>query len=277
MPKPGRYEILEPLGHGAMATLYKARDPETGRIVVIKYSSMGSQDKRRFSREAQAARELSHPGIVTIHDVAEDSTGHPYLVMEYMVATSLDKMIERPAQEAHALRPLLALLDIAIQVADALDYAHCRGVIHGDITLANIFITADGRAQINFTHAALGLTPVTQSGAIMGTPAFMSPELISGGRVDTRSDIFSLGVVLYRMFAGKLPFDGPTLSQVFLKVVQSPPPRMLDLNPTLPPRLVEIVLRCLAKKPEDRYQTARQLADELESLKAQLASGASAP
>ncbi len=282
MPQPGRYEVLQELGRGAMGAVYKARDPQIGRIVAIKFILLGSQSqedldqyKQRFYREAQTAGQMSHQGIVTIHDVAEDAMGQPYLVMEYIEGTSLDKVIEAPGQGARDLR---RLLDIASQVADALDYAHRRKVIHRDIKPANILITAEGRAKIaDFGIAKVGGTQMTQTGMLMGTPAYMSPEQISGGSVDTRSDLFSLGVVLYKMFTGTLPFDGATVTEVVLKVIQSPPPPMLDRSPNLPPQLVDIVSRCLAKKPEDRYQTARQLADDLEALKARLIAGASLP
>jgi serine/threonine-protein kinase len=224
----------------------------------------------RFRREAQTAGRMSHPGIVTIYDVAEDEEGQPYLVMEYVEGASLDKALgsNRPGQPG-AGWPLRQLLSIAVQVADALDYAHRRNVIHRDIKPANILVTPEGWAKIaDFGVAKMVGTSMTHSGMIVGTPAFMSPEQITGGAVDARSDIFSFGILLYWMCTGSRPFSGDSITEVAYKVVHTPPPPAREMNAELPPELEDILSRCLAKKPEERYQTARELAVDLEALRA---------
>jgi len=273
----GRYEILQELGRGAMGAVYKARDPQIARTVAIKVILVGNQPPevledylQRFYREAQTAGQMSHPGIVTIHDVGEDEDGRPYLVMEYVEGTTLDKLLVpgKPG-ESSPLRDLRQILAIAIQVADALDYAHRRNVIHRDIKPANILITSEGRAKIaDFGVAKLAGTHMTHTGLIVGTPAFMSPEQITGGAVDSRSDIFSFGILLYWMCAGSRPFAGESITEVAYRVVHTPPTPLREFNADLPPELEALLSRCLAKKPEERYQTARELVNDLEALRA---------
>jgi len=277
MERIGRYEILEELGRGAMGAVYKARDPQIGRTVAIKMILTANlspeelqQYKQRFYREAQAAGQMSHPGIVTIHDIAEDETGQPYLVMEFVEGTTLDKLLtpKQPGLGGERL-PLEQSLDIVLEVAKALDYAHRRGVIHRDIKPANMLITQDGRAKIaDFGIAKLAGTQLTQAGQILGTPAFMSPEQFSGAAVDARSDLFSLGAMLYWMCTGEKPFAGDTFTAVSFKVVYSEPIPAAQLNPALPAALDLVLSRCLAKNPDDRYPTGRDLAADLEALKA---------
>jgi len=273
----GRYEIVQELGRGAMGAVYKALDPQIGRTVAIKVILVGNQPAevledylQRFRREAQTAGQMSHPSIVTIHDVGEDEDGQPYLVMEFVDGTTLDKLLaaNRPGQ-AGATWSLRELLDIAVQVADALDYAHRRNVIHRDIKPANIMVTTEGRAKIaDFGIAKLAGTHMTHTGLIVGTPAYMSPEQITGSAVDSRSDIFSLGILLYWMFTGSRPFPGDVITEIAYKVVHVPAPPAREANAELPAELETILSRCLAKKPDDRYQTARELADDLGALKA---------
>ncbi|MBI1750087.1 MAG: protein kinase [Acidobacteria bacterium] len=296
MDRIGRYEILEELGRGAMGAVYKARDPQIGRTVAIKViltANLSKEDlehyKQRFYREAQTAGQMSHPGIVTIHDIAEDEAGQPYLVMEFVPGTTLEKLLSPDTAERYGLTigsepfPLELMLNIGIQLGEALDYAHRRDVIHRDIKPANILIAQEEgaatdaaapgarrlRAKIaDFGIAKIAGTSLTQTGFMMGTPAFMSPEQVSMGVVDSRSDLFSLGGVLYWMFTGEKPFAGESLTQITFKVVFGAPLPVAHVNPKLPPELDVVLSRCLAKNPEDRYATGHDLAADLELVKA---------
>ncbi|MGH9862693.1 MAG: protein kinase domain-containing protein [Candidatus Acidiferrales bacterium] len=260
----GRYEIVNEMGRGAMGAVYKALDPRIGRTVAIKVilaknlpSDALDEYKQRFTREAQAAGQMTHPGVVTIHDVGEDDYGQPFLVMEYLEGTPLDALTP----------PLPNVLEIAIQVARALDYAHQRGVTHRDIKPANILLSRDGRAKIlDFGIARLAGTQLTQVGQILGTPAYMSPEQFTGASVDGRSDIFSLGGVLYWMCTGQQAFSGQSLAEVALKVIQTTPKPAHQLNPSLPPDVDAVIERCLAKDSEQRYQTGGAVAADLEAV-----------
>ncbi len=283
----GRYEILHELGRGAMGAVYQARDPQIGRIVAIKVIMVGTtapdalEDyKQRFYREAQTAGAMSHPGIVTIYDMAENSDGNPYLVMEFVEGTTLDRMLApEKSGDLQDPVPLKQRLDIAAQVADALDYAHRRKVIHRDIKPANILVTSEGKAKIaDFGIAKMAGSHMTHTGLLVGTPAFMSPEQITGGEVDSRSDIFSFGVLVYWMLTGKRPFPGDAITQIAYKVVHTPPVPLREANPSLPNDIEPVIFKCLAKKPEERYQTAREIAADLETLKAkQMLAGVPTP
>ncbi len=275
MERIGRYEILQELGRGAMGAVYRARDPQIGRTVAIKViltANLSAADlesyKQRFRREAQAAGQMSHAGIVTIHDIAEDETGQPFLVMEFIEGVTLDKMIEQAGATSERISHAKAL-DIGVQVARALDYAHQRGVIHRDVKPANILVTADGIAKIaDFGIAKIAGTQLTQTGNVLGTPAFMSPEQFSGAAIDARSDLFSLGAMLYWMCTGEKPFAGDTLTAVSFKIVFSDPIPARQLNPALPDGVDTVFGRCLAKNPEQRYATCRELAADLDALRA---------
>jgi len=270
MHKIGRYEIITELGRGAMGVVYRARDSEIGRTVALKVvltANASAQDverfKQRFHREAQAAGRLSHPGIVTIHDIAEDETGQPYIVMEFVEGRPLNLLL---GPTSHY--PLEQLLDLGIQVAQALDYAHKNGVVHRDIKPPNILVTPDGRAKIaDFGIARLEGTELTQEGTSVGTPSYMSPEQFRGGAVDGRSDIFSLGAVLYWMCTGKKPFPGENITITSFQVAYENPPPPSTANINLPEALDDVLMRCLAKNPESRYATAGDLAADLDAVK----------
>ncbi len=272
MQRIGRYDLLEELGRGSMGAVWKARDPQIDRIVAIKLiltANLSPQEleqfKRRFQREAQAAGRMSHPGIVTVYDISEDAVGQPYLVMEYVEGTPLDQLMAPGAERL----PFKQALEIGIQVAHAVDYAHHRGVTHRDIKPANILVTSDGRAKItDFGIAKLAGTQLTQTGHLLGTPAFMSPEQFSGASVDGRCDIFSLGAVLYWMCTGEKPFAGDTFTAVSFKIVYTTPIPARQLNPSLPAELDTILDRCLGKNPDDRYPTGAALAADLEAIQA---------
>ncbi|MCL4524113.1 MAG: protein kinase [Acidobacteria bacterium] len=296
MNRIGRYDILEELGRGAMGAVYKARDSQIGRTVAIKViltANLSKDDlehfKQRFYREAQTAGKMSHPGIVTLHDIAESENGQPYLVMEFVAGTTLEKLLSSSGTaERYGLKlgseplPVGLSLDMGIQLAEALDYAHRQGVIHRDIKPANILVAREetGRNEAgvasyrlrvkiaDFGIAKMAGANLTQTGTAMGTPAFMSPEQVSMGPVDSRSDLFSLGGVLYWMFTGEKPFAGETLTQISFKVVFGSPLPVAQLNPKLPAALDVVLSRCLAKNPDDRYATGHELAADLELIKA---------
>ena len=267
----GRYEILGELGRGAMGIVYKARDPKINRVVAVKTFSLAGrppedeQDYRaRFFREAEAAGRLSHPGIVTIFDVGEEPETHtPYIVMEFVSGRSLDKML---LEDDHKLR-----LDVALQLvhelAEALDYAHGQGVVHRDLKPANILITEDGRAKIaDFGVAKINLANHTLAGRTLGTPAYMSPEQLNGEEVDGRSDLFSLGVVLYTALTGYRPFQGNSAMTVSFKVVNQDPVPATVLDTNLPAGLDYIVARAMAKHREQRYQRGAEMASDIHAL-----------
>jgi hypothetical protein len=269
----GRYEILNELGHGAMGIVYKAQDPKIGRVVAIKTLSAAGQGdeleqyRARFLVEAKSAGRLNHPNIVTVHDVTEDEFGRPCLVLEFVEGTTLDRLVlEEPMTIAR-------LIELITQIARALAYAHAHGIIHRDVKPANIMVTKTGIAKLSdFGIAKLEGTSMTIAGQVMGTPAFMSPEQCTGSALDHRSDVFSLGAVLYTLTAGEKPFPGDSFTTVAYKVVHSDPVPARTLNPTLPEQLDVILSRCLAKDAAQRYASADLLANDLDALRAALLS-----
>src|SRR5579872_6602489 len=272
--KIGRYEIVRELGRGAMGAVFQARDPKIGRIVAIKTIAMlgGSpeeieQSKERFFREAQAAGKLSAPGIVTIHDVGVDKSSHtPFIVMEYIAGRTLDRFVEESPGSRLSTKQAL---DLIHQLAESLDYAHQQNIVHRDIKPANILITEQGRAKIaDFGIAKLTHSELTVPGKIMGTPAYMAPEQISSGKVDGRSDIFSLGVIAYWLLTGEKPFTGDSVTSISFKVAYKEPVAARELNPALSPELETILGRALAKNPDERYQRGRDLAAHIEDFQA---------
>jgi serine/threonine-protein kinase len=271
MERLGRYDIQSKLGQGAMGTVYRAHDPRIDRVVALKTITIAGlsgaaeeEFRKRFFREAQAAGKLSHPGIVTIHDVGEDDTTKtPFIVMEFIEGVTLDAL-----GGAERL-PLEKALTLVGQVAEALDYAHARQIVHRDIKPANIIVTPDGRAKItDFGVAKLQMSQFTQTGQVLGTPAYMAPEQITGGAVDGRTDLFALGVVLYWMITGEKPFPGDTTTAVTFKIVYTDPIAPSQLNRGLSADHDYLVARALAKDPAHRYQSGRQLADDLADLAA---------
>ena len=255
-----------------MGTVYRARDPVIDRTVAIKTitaSGLGPSDedifRRRFFLEAQAAGRLSHPGIVTIYDLGEEEgTKTPYIVMEYIAGRTLESMMS----EAQGLLPLATTLDLVKQVADALNFAHIQGIVHRDIKPANIMITPEAQTKIaDFGIAKLRQTQLTVPGEVLGTPSYMSPEQVEGRRTDGRADLFSLGVILYWMLTGQKPFAGEELAEVMFKIVYKDPPVATDVNPLLRTEFNYVLARTLAKDPSRRYQTGKELAEDLEDLR----------
>ena len=262
----GRYEIEETLGRGAMGIVYLARDPLIDRRVALKTlrvdldAEHAEEFRERFVREARAAGRLNHPGIVTVHDVGEEpESGLMYIAMEYIQGRDLKELLA----SGHQFRPSEVARIIA-DIAVALDYAHSLGVVHRDIKPANIILANDGSAKItDFGIARLETSNLTVDGQFIGTPNFMSPEQITGKKVDGRSDIFSLGVVLFTLLTGQRPFAGETMHEVTLRIVQEPSPIPSNLGEDIPAALNPIVLKCLEKNPERRFQTGGELAQVL--------------
>lgn len=266
----GRYEVISELGRGAMGVVYQARDPQIDRLVALKTIHMSGQApeeeqefRLRFINEAQAAGRLQHPGIVAIFDVGENpENSDPYIVLEYVSGESLSRILARDRKIGVA-----KALKLAEEIADALDYAHAQGVTHRDIKPANIIITQDEHAKIaDFGIAKLNLAQFTLPGRVLGTPAYMSPEQLSGQACDGRSDIFSLGVILYTMVVGHSPFQGDSATTVCFKVANREPIAASALDMTLPPQLDAVIFRAMAKDPNERYQRASHFADDLRIL-----------
>src|SRR5215471_17578725 len=260
----GRYEILEDIGRGAMGTVYKARDPLLDRALALKTVSVDLEGddfesfERRFYREARSAGRLSHPNIVTIHDVGK-SDGLAYIAMEFLQGRSLRTMLD-----LGIVFPPDRVADIAAQVADGLAFAHENGVVHRDIKPANIMVLDKGPIKImDFGIALLPTGSATLTGNVFGSPKYMSPEQIVGQPVNGRADIFSLGAVLYEMLTGFAPFWGGDLDTVFYQVINDMPPAPSSRNKRIPVAFDVIVARAMAKHPDDRYADARSMAVDL--------------
>jgi HAMP domain-containing protein len=262
----GRYQILGQIGRGGMATVFKAHDPGLGRDVAVKFLHAtlcaDEEYRARFLREARAAGGLSHPNIVTVHDVGEID-GRPYMAMELLEGQTLSDTM----QEGQAL-PVRDVIIMGIQLSRALDYAHSRGVVHRDIKPGNIMLVKATRtikvADFGIAHVDTpGATQRTRVGDIIGTPQYMSPEQAMGEKLDGRSDLFSLGIVLYQMLTGQRPFQGEGLVALVMKITHEEPPPMEKLRPNIPPALRRVVERCLSKERDKRFQTGRELTDAL--------------
>jgi Protein kinase domain len=256
----GRYEFIETLGTGATSRVDKARDTLIGRIVALKtfLHGFGSGDvQKQFLREAQIIGRLAHPYIVGLYDVGTNAEGVPYFVMEYVDGRTLEKVLD------DGPLPLEKAALWATDLAAAIARAHRAKVIHGDIKPANILITREGQVKLGDFGIARFATQVSNSGVLMGTPAYLSPEQIQGNAQDTRSDLFSLGIILYQMTTGVQPFSGSSVSAVCAQIVAIMPPPPSHHNSSLPAAFDRIVMRCLAKDPPDRYATAEALGASL--------------
>lgn len=267
--KFGKYEITGELGQGGMGVVYKARDPVIGRMVALKTLTAEVLNDpellKRFYREAQSAGSLQHPNIVTIYDMG-DSEGRPYIAMEYVEGESLQKIIARRQP-----LPLAVKLKIISQFCQGLDHAHKHGVIHRDIKPGNILLRRDGAVKVvDFGIAHLDSTTLTKTGVFMGTVNYSSPEQLNDGRVDARSDLWSVAVVMYEFLSGHKPFEGANFATLISKILNTEPEPLNKYLPDAPPALVSLVSRCLEKDPQKRPQTLEELIAALTPIEAEL-------
>jgi eukaryotic-like serine/threonine-protein kinase len=265
----GRYEILSELGRGSMGVVYRAHDPSIGRTVAIKMllterlaSGDFSEYLERFHREAQSAGALAHPNIVTIYDFGEDN-GNYYLAMEFLEGKSLERLVQE-----QPLLPVETIIPIFDQVCSALDVAHAHGIVHRDVKPANIMILESGRVKVtDFGIAKVMAAEMTQAGQVLGTPNYMSPEQVLNRPLDGRSDLFSLGAILYELVTGEKPFIGQNITTVIYKIIHEMPIPPRELDPGIHPGLSYVISKALAKSPDERYQTCSQLANDLKNYK----------
>src|SRR5262245_32543628 len=273
------YRIVRLLGRGGMGEVYLAEDLTLGRQVALKVLPPGvaATGRERFEREARAVAALNHPNIVTLHSI-DQSGDTPFLTMEFVDGKALNELI--PASGM----PLDRLLKIAVPLADAVGAAHQRGILHRDLKPANVMLTADGRVKVlDFglarlqddvaAHEPLETQELTSEGRIVGTVAYMSPEQAEGKVVDQRSDVFSIGVLLYELATGSRPFTGDTSLAVLSAVLRETPRSVSELKPELPRDFTRIIRRALNKDPEERYQSAKDLRNDLTAVLEDLTSG----
>lgn len=273
--KLGPYAIQSPLGAGGMGEVYRATDTRLGRDVALKVlpAQMAHDAERlgRFRREAKTLAQLDHPNIVTIHSV-EEADGVHFLTMQLVEGVPLDRLIPQGGQ------PVEQIVEIASALSDALAAAHEKGIIHRDLKPANVMISTEGRVKVldfglakdiraaNSSDATMTSDSRTQVGVVMGTPAYMSPEQVSGRPLDHRSDIFSLGVVLHEMATGRRPFEGGSSAELISSILRDTPPPVNELRPEVPADLARVIRRCLEKDPRHRLQTARDVSNEFRDL-----------
>jgi serine/threonine-protein kinase len=263
----GRYQVEKELGKGAMGVVYLGKDPKIGRVVAIKTMALSQEfeadeleeAKARFFREAETAGRLNHPNIVTIYDAGEE---HDlcFIAMELLKGKDLV-----PYTKPETLLPIPRVISITVRVADALGYAHRQNVVHRDIKPANIMYDLEGDSPkvTDFGIARVTDSSKTKTGMVLGTPSYMSPEQLSGKKVDGRSDLFSLAVSLYQMLSGNLPFVGDSMAQLMFKIANEQPADIRTLNPAVPEGVAEVLKRAMAKEAEERFQSGEELAAAL--------------
>src|SRR5947209_3215739 len=268
----GRYRVKTRIGSGGMADVYCAVDEQLGRDVALKLLHRRFAEDRefveRFRREASSAAGLQHPNVVGVYDRGEWD-GTSYIAMEHLEGRTLKQVI---ADEA-PLDPIRAI-DLVVQLLRAARFAHKRGVIHRDLKPQNVIVDPESRAKVtDFGIARAGASDMTQTGSIMGTAQYLSPEQAQGLPVDDRSDLYSVGVVLYEMLTGRVPFDGDSAVSIALKQVAEPPRPPRELNPSIPPELEAVVLRAIAKDPAHRFQDADEMITVLDRVRGHIAAG----
>ena len=281
----GSYRVLDKLGEGGMGEVYRATDTRLGRDVALKVlpaTTAGDPERlARFQREARAVAALNHPHIVTIYSV-DEAEGVQFLTMELVEGQSLDRVIPERGLPADRI------IEIGGAIADALAAAHDKGIVHRDLKPANVMVTSGGRIKVldfglakdlRETHpvdATLTAAGQTREGVVMGTPAYMSPEQIAGRALDHRTDLFSLGILLYEMATGRRPFEDTSSAELASAILRDTPPRLEHVRPDLPDDLARIVGRCLEKEPRWRYATALELKHDLAQLTARPSASAGA-
>ncbi len=271
LKKIGRYEVIGELGQGAMGIVYKGKDPRIGRVVALKTIHPGtalSKDEQkefyeRFYREAQTAGNLSHPNIVTIFDADEDPEAKiSFIAMEFIEGQSLQQLLD-----GDRIFTPEETLQVVVQIADGLGYAHRNGIIHRDIKPANVILTPENLVKItDFGIARIESSSLTRTGQFLGTPYYMAPEQIAGGQIDGRSDLFSLAVVFYQLLTREKPFSGNNITTILYKIVNQEPLPATKLNIGLSGGFDMVLMKGLAKTPADRYQDAGQFAEDLRQL-----------
>ncbi len=260
----GRYRIVSELGRGGMGMVYQGHDPQIDRMVALKVlreDRLTTEDfVQRFLKEATAIGRLSHPGIVTVYDVGQDH-GTIYIAMEFLEGQSVDELVKAGTLS------LPEIVDMGIQIANALHYAHERGIVHRDIKPPNIIYTPEKTIKVTDFGIAHIDDPdrqqMTRAGEILGTPVYMAPEQVLGQAVDGRSDLYSLGVILYELSTGRRPFQGENLAAVFHAITQDDPLPPDQLNPDIPPAFSQLILKSMAKNPADRFTSGQELANHL--------------
>ncbi len=266
----GRFELVELIGKGGMSSVYKAQDRLLDRMVAIKilhpHFTEDEEYVERFRREARSVAQLSHPNIVTVIDRGEDA-GRQYIVFEYVEGENLKELLERTGP-----MPVRDALVMALQMTRALSFAHGRGLIHRDVKPQNVLLNADGQAKMTDFGIArsIDVQGVTITGTILGTSEYIAPEQARGEQVDAQTDVYSMGVVLYELLTGGVPFEGDNFVTVALRHVNEPVPSVLDRRPEVPARVATAVERSMAKFPAERFQSMDELSEELEICLAEL-------